>query len=92
MARLEIVMRYDEIRELIPYSLICTVRESSIWQTARRRRRWLAEFTEKEREAATRIFRSAHLWYLIKGVPEEVRMSTSTFNLWMKIADFCMSL
>lgn len=92
MAKLEIVLARSEIMELIPYALICTVRETAIWETMRRKRRWIAEFTEAERAAATRIFRQAHIWYLIKGVPEEIRMSTQTFNLWMKIADFCLSM
>lgn len=93
MAKFEIILQRQEIGESIPYALICTCRESgSIWNTLRRRRRWNAEFTEKEREAATRIFRQAHMWYLIKGVPDEVRMTVSTYNLWLKIADFCMSL
>ena len=92
MAKMEIIFSYREIKELFPYALIATTRGSSVWNSIRRKRRWLAEFTEKERDEAEKIFRCAYNWTLIRGVPTEVRMSTWLFNLWMKIADFCMSL
>ncbi len=92
MAKLEVVFDHDEIQKEIPYSLICMTRESSVWDTGKRRRRWVQEFTKEERDAACRIFTLAHRWTLTTGVPEKVRMSLKTYELWDKIAVFCASL
>ena len=92
MAKLEFVFKHNEIQKMIPYELICTTRESSVWDTMKRKRRWKAEFTEEERAKAEKIFRNARSWYLGRGVPEEVRISYADFELWNKIASFCCSL
>lgn len=83
---------HDEINREIPYAVVCEAREGVRWDTGRRRRRWLAEFSEKEREAASRLFSLAHRWYLLKGVPREVLMTPETYNLWTKLGAFCASL
>lgn len=90
--KINIVLSRDEVNSNIPYALICETRYGSLWETGRRRRRWLAEFTEAERETASRLFKLSHTWYLVKGVPDEVRMHHSTYALWLKLADFCASL
>lgn len=90
--KIDVVLSRDEIHNKIPYALICETRYGCLWETIRRRRRWLAEFSEAERNAASRLFKLAHSWYLVKGVPDEVRMSCHTFKLWLKLADFCGSL
>lgn len=82
----------DEVSTHIPYALVCMTRFGARWETGRRRRRWLEEFTEQERTAATRLFNQSHRWLLTTGVPDKVKMSTKTFALWMKLADFCCSL
>ena len=92
MAKLEIVFDYEEVHKNIPYSLICMTRESSVWGTMRRKRRWAAEFTEEERETAYRLFEQARRWTLVKGVPDTVRMSVKTYELWQKLGNFCGSL
>jgi len=92
MAEVFIIFTHDEIWKEIPYALICTTRESSIWETARRRRRWMLEFTASEREACIRLFSQAHSWYLTKGVPDKVMMTMKTYGLWQKLGKFCASL
>lgn len=92
MARLMIVLERDEIQEQLPYSLICMTREGSVWNTMHRKHRWKFEFTDAEKEAATKIFRMAHTWTLVKGVPDEVTMSTKTYQLWQKLGSFCASI
>lgn len=85
-------MDCDEIHKNIPYALICTTRESAVWETGKRRRAWAAHFSESERNACTALFKQAHQWYLVKGVPDTVTMSGRTFALWQKLGAFCASL
>ena len=92
MAKLMIALNRDEIQNQIPYSLICMTREGSVWNTMKRKRRWKFEFTEQERDKAISIFKLSHTWTLVKGVPDEVKMSLNTYDLWQKIGMFCGSL
>lgn len=92
MAEFFIKFTRDEVCCKIPYGLICTTRESSIWDTGRRRRCWNIWFNEKEKAACTRLFRQAHSWYLTTGVPDEVMMSVKTYGLWQKLGGFCASI
>lgn len=87
-----ITLTHDEVNEKIPYAMICEMRYGARWETGRRRRAWLAQFTEAEREAAGKLFKQAHTWYLVKGVPDEVKMRVTTLALWMKLGEFCGSL
>ena len=87
-----LVLTRDEVNHRIPYGVVCMTRFGARWDTGRRRRRWLEEFTEKEREAATRLFNQSHRWLLTTGVPESVRMTPKTFGLWIKLANFCASI
>lgn len=82
----------EEVNANIAYSLICFTRYGSTWDTGRRRRAWLADFSETERKSAERLFRTAHVWTVGKGVPDTVRMTESTFHLWRKLAEFCASI
>lgn len=92
MAKIMLVMTREEVNESIAYSLICFVRYGRAWDTGRRRRAWLADFSESEREAAGRLFRMAHNWTVGRGVPDTVQMSRKTFHLWQKLGDFCASI
>ena len=49
MAKIMLVMTHEEVDTNIAYSLICFSRYGSAWDTGRRRRAWLANFTEEER-------------------------------------------
>lgn len=92
MAYFEIVLKHEEVHEIIPYALICMTRYGSCWSTMRRKRRWLKEFTEEERMAATELFRKAYNWTCGRGVPDTVRMKAKTFQLWQKLGVFCGSI
>lgn len=92
MAKIMLVMTHEEVNANIAYSLICFARYGSAWDTGRRRRAWLADFSESEREAAGRLFRMAHDWTVGRGVPDTVQMSRKTFHLWQKLGDFCASI
>ena len=83
MARCEtyLVLTSEEVNARIPYALVCMTRFGAHWETGRRRRRWLEEFTEQERTAATRLFNQSHRWLLTTGVPDTVRMTVQTFAL-----------
>lgn len=82
----------DEIRSAIPYGLIAETRFGSRWNTMRRKRRWKEEFTESERDYAETLFRLAHKWYCVTGVPDEVKMRAKTLGLWQRLGEFCASL
>lgn len=92
MASLEIVFERNEIAQNIPYAFICETRYGAVWDTMRRKRRWVQEFTAQERRQACALFARAHCWYLGSGLPETVRMSAATYALWQKLAAFAGSL
>ena len=79
MAKQMMKLTVEEVRANIPYDLICMVRYGCTWSSGRRRRAWLADFSESEREAAGRLFRMAHNWTVGRGVPDTVQMSRKTF-------------
>lgn len=90
--RVYLYLTHDEVIERIPYGVIAEIRWGRTWGTGKRRRRWLQEFTEQERNHASELFKLAYKWYLKTGVPDEVKMSTKTYCLWIKLAEFCASL
>lgn len=90
--RTMLTLTHDEVQERIPYAMICATRFGAAWDSSKRRRRWLAEFSESEREAAGRLFRIAYGWYLCTGVPDQVEMSARTLALWLRLGEFCGSL
>lgn len=90
--KMMLVLSREEVHREIPYAVICETREGSAWNTCRRRRLWNGMFTKAEKEAATRLFRMAHRWYLTTGVPEEVTMTMSTMRLWQKLGEFCSAI
>ena len=92
MASLFFEFDQEEIQNTIPYAFICETRFGSIWNTSRRRRRWAEEFTEAERDLASKLFNMAYRWHLITGVPEKVKMKSTTYDLWNRLAAFCASL
>lgn len=92
MAKRMMKLTVEEVRANIAYRLICFTRYGSAWDTGRRRRAWLADFTEEERRAASRLFKQARNWTVGRGVPDTVQMSRETFHLWQKLGDFCASI
>lgn len=87
-----LVLSREEVRQQIPYAVICETREGSAWNTGRRRRLWVDMFTRTERDAAARLFKMAHRWYLTTGVPDKVTMALSTMRLWQKLGEFCAAI
>lgn len=92
MAKVMLVMTREAVYSSIPYSLICEARYGCRWNTTRRKRRWNAEFTSEEREKAKRLFNQSRDWTVGKGVPDEVRMTAGTLDLWHRLGDFCVSI
>ena len=94
MAKCEVylVLSNDEVNARIPYQVICEGRYGSHWNTMHRKRRWLTEFTEEERAAASRLFDMAYTWAMRTGVPDTVRVQPSTLALWLKLGALCASI
>lgn len=92
MAKLEVILDQEEVHQHIAYRLIYETMSCSVWSTGRRRRRWREEFTEAERDTCSRLKAQAYRWFLVTGVPDEVRMSLATYTLWKKLEAFCASL
>jgi transposase len=90
--KLYISLNHDEIQEKIPYPIVAETMSRAIWNTGKRKRLMKQYFTESEIEAIYRLHRQAYSWYLVKGVPDEVKMTLSTYKLWHKLADFCCML
>lgn len=90
--KLYISLNQDEIREQIPFAIIAEAMSGAKWNTGRRRRLMKGLFTEAEIKASYHIHKQAYSWYLVKGVPEEVKMTMNTYRLWHKLAGFCSAL
>lgn len=92
MARIMVVFGRDEIQRKLAYPLICETMGSARWETGKRRRLWVAQFTKEERRKCYGIKAQADRWHLKKGVPDKVRMSLDTYFLWQKLEAFCAAL
>lgn len=90
--KLYISLNADEIRKEIPYSVVAETMSRAVWNTGRRKRLMKEQFTEAEIEASYRLHKQAYRWYLVTGVPEEIKMTLSTYHLWHKLAQFCCEL
>lgn len=82
----------DDIQQKIPYPVVCEARYGARWNTGTVRRRWTSEFTQLERSQAYRLFAQARLWHLIRGVPNEIKMTSDTYSLWQKLGNFCATI
>jgi hypothetical protein len=87
-----ITLNREEINQQIPYALVCETMSGAKWNTGRRKRLMKERFTESEREKIYKLHKQAHSWYLVKGVPDELKLSVKTMLLWQKLADFCCEL
>jgi transposase len=90
--KLYISLNHDEIQERIPYPIVAETMSRAVWNTGKRKRLMKQYFTESEIEATYRLHKQAYDWYLRKGVPDEVKMTLHTYELWHKLADFCCML
>ena len=87
-----IELTHDEAQNDLCYALICETMEGSRWNTESRRRKFNETFTPEERKEISYLKRLAHVWYLVKGVPETVTMKYKTYLLWIRLGAFCMDL
>ena len=87
-----LALNREEIQELIPYPIVAETMSSSVWNTSKRKRLMKERFTEAEIESIYRLHRQAYDWHLRKGVPDEVKMTMSTYHLWQKLANFCCEI
>ena len=92
MAKVMIELSADEVRKLIPYSLICETRYGAAWSSGRRKRAWQSSFTADEKSSATRLFSQSYKWTCGKGVPDKVKMTAGTLALWQKLGEFCATM
>lgn len=90
--RMYLVLEHDEVQKEIPYALVCETMEGARWRSGKRRRLMKAWFSDVEISRIYELKSLAHRWYLTKGVPDEVKMTVDTYQLWQKLADFCMEL
>ena len=90
--KLYISLNHDEIQEQIPYAIVAETMSRSVWNTGKSKRLMKEQFTESEIEAIYRLHKQAYSWYLVKGVPDEVKMTLNTYELWQRLANFCCEL
>lgn len=87
-----LVLDREEIQNQIPYAVVCETMGSVRWGTGKRKRLMKQWFTETEIDAIYRMHKQARTWHLIKGVPDELRITPHVLALWHKLADFCCQL
>ena len=87
-----LVLDRDEINQRIPYAVVCEGMSSSRWNTGKRKQLMKQRFTETEIDAIYRMHKQARSWYLVKGVPDELRIMPHTLALWQKLAAFCCEI
>ena len=87
-----LVLNRDEINQRIPYGVVCVGMSSARWNTGKRKRLMKQYFTQTEIDAIYRLHKQARTWYLIKGVPEELRITPHILALWHRLAAFCCEI
>lgn len=87
-----LTLNQDEVKKTIPYALIVETMGGARWNTGRRKRMWRQLFNEEERDMARKLYNRAYKWYLVTGVPEEVKMRPQTLVLWQRLGDFCAAI
>ena len=90
--KLYLSLNYDEIREQIPYAIVAETMSGAKWNTGRRKRLMKHHLTDAEIEATYRLHKQAYDWHLRKGVPDEIKMTFTTYTLWHRLANFCCIL
>ena len=80
----------EKFREVCPYPVIVESWEKRLHGSGRRRYR--AEFTEKERATIARWQTKFEGWYLRTGTPKRVIIEPSTLRLLRRAVDFFASI
>ena len=91
-AEIFLTLTRDEINTEIPYAIICETMGGSKWNTGKCKKLKREWFSEKEIAQFSRLHQMAYTWYLKKGVPDEIKITTKTLLLFQKLGDFCYSL
>lgn len=87
-----IILNRDEINKRIPYAIVAETMSGARWGTGRRKRLMKERFTKSEIDAIYRMHKQAYSWCLIKGVPEELKITPHILLLWHKLAAFCCEI
>ena len=52
------------------------------------KRAWLKEFSESERQSATRLYKLFYHWYLVKGLPDRYIFRPKALDLTRRLVHF----
>ena len=85
-----VVLERDAVSSILNYQLIAACIGSSSWNNGKISREKNRAFTPSEISLIRKVYQKAHKWYLVTGVPNEVTMTLTEFNLWKKLKDFCV--
>lgn len=83
----------NEITSSIPYNLIAETfnRGSRPNKTGLGKRLFNEMFDESEKESLYKIIRTAKK-YAMSGCPNKVKMTPKTYDLWQRLAKYCIEL
>lgn len=90
--RMFIELSREEIGAKIPYAIVCETMQSSRWDTGKRKKLMKEEFTEKEIKAIYVMKEQARIWFLVKGVPDTLKILPKTLDLWQRLGNFCANI
>ena len=87
-----VILEREDIQQNIPYAIIAETIGRSCWNTGKCKRLKKEFFTREEIANLPRIYKYARDWYLIKGVPDSIRLRPNTIELFVKLGEFCSQL
>lgn len=82
--------RREEVNNHLHYRLIVESMGSSRWNTGTNKRKLIQQFTDKEIAEIQDIYCRCFKWYTHTGVPDEVSLSAETYQLWLKLKNYCV--
>ena len=84
------IFRREEVNNHLHYRLIVESMGSSRWDTGTNKRKLIQQFTDEEIAGIQGIYRRCFKWYTRIGVPDEVSLSAETYQLWLKLKNYCI--
>jgi hypothetical protein len=87
--RLAMVLNRDELNDL-GYPVVVEMWEKAVGNSASgsKRRKYQAEFTESERIKARNYRNLFHVWYLVKGTPDEYVIRPNELEFVIRLISF----
>lgn len=86
-----VTLERDEVSDVLNYRLIAECIGSSRWSSGKISTARCKTFTPAETSMIRNvIYRKAYKWYLTTGIPDEVTMPLTEFNLWKRLEIFCV--